>query len=824
MKLKVIKDGVELHNVDLATAGRQLILGRAEGADIRLDDRAVGREHALFLVSSGGVSVQKKSKFGRLSVNGAETSEAVLKPGDVISIADFLVRIEEGTVIRSTAAVKPSNEVTQPEGIAADQAPDLATVPEGNTPPLGQTLEAIPVDGNFMAGHQGIETAEPMQLGEPGMESPAMESQPEESIKMEAPMAEAGGELPEMQMDNGFAAEGGDRTAMISVGAVDCELVFNAGEANVERFKLNKPEIAIGRGSTCDIVITDKKSSRKHLVIKRVGINYVAVDQGSANGTSVNGVKISEQELAGDDVIKIGDTEFTFRATSQEYMQQEAAQEFIAPPTEEEPQDGIDQQLMSPGMMGMPQAGSDGQVPMQGGDPAGSSDPTLGGIPGLADPNAPKKKQTLIEKFKAQPKPRQAMILGVIGLVMVMAMQDDEPVKKPQPKPTPTATAGSSADAMFNALPEEKKQFVMNTYQLALDLYKKGEYEKSIYEIEKVHQVLVNGYRDSFEIKKYAQKSVEIQKAAEEEERRKKAEEKMRKEVQEFVAAAEAAVAAGREAEAKELFAKVLERDPENPSIMRLRQQLEEKENQRKAAEEAAREKEMKQKSLEASLQEGRDLLKAGKYYEVIEKMSEAIPIFAEEELMKKEAQQLIEEARHTLRARTKPHLDAGKAAFDSGDYLVARDHFYKALAVDSRSGTARRGLSQIREILHERSRRIYIDAITAESVSDYKTAKIKFKECLDSAMREDTYYGRCLRKYKRFELVDRATASDPVTSQTGAPSTDPAPPKLPSPVDVDASSGDPAPPAHDVKPELPSAAEAPASIKPEGAGDTKFE
>src|SRR5271154_2718081 len=96
-RLRVLKDGVEIQNIDLAAVGKASVsLGRAEGADIRLDDRAIGREHAVFLISSGGVAVQKKSKFGKLAVNGAEISESPVKPGDVINIADYQVRVADG--------------------------------------------------------------------------------------------------------------------------------------------------------------------------------------------------------------------------------------------------------------------------------------------------------------------------------------------------------------------------------------------------------------------------------------------------------------------------------------------------------------------------------------------------------------------------------------------------------------------------------------------------------------------------------------------------------------------------------------------------------
>ncbi len=46
-KLRLIKDGMEIRSLDLSGVGKtSVLIGRAEGCDLRIDDRAVGREHA----------------------------------------------------------------------------------------------------------------------------------------------------------------------------------------------------------------------------------------------------------------------------------------------------------------------------------------------------------------------------------------------------------------------------------------------------------------------------------------------------------------------------------------------------------------------------------------------------------------------------------------------------------------------------------------------------------------------------------------------------------------------------------------------------------
>jgi len=72
----------------------------------------------------------------------------------------------------------------------------------------------------------------------------------------------------------------------------------------------NMKVITIGRGSGNDVAINDSKVSRHHLqIIQDDYGNFRIVDFGSANGTFVNGRKISgEIPLSSNDIVRIGNT------------------------------------------------------------------------------------------------------------------------------------------------------------------------------------------------------------------------------------------------------------------------------------------------------------------------------------------------------------------------------------------------------------------------------------------------------------------------------------------------------------------------------------
>jgi pSer/pThr/pTyr-binding forkhead associated (FHA) protein len=69
----------------------------------------------------------------------------------------------------------------------------------------------------------------------------------------------------------------------------------------------------MGRAVENEIVILDKRSSREHAVIRREGRRSILEDQGSTNGTYLNGERLQHAvQLRDGDQVKVGDIAFTF--------------------------------------------------------------------------------------------------------------------------------------------------------------------------------------------------------------------------------------------------------------------------------------------------------------------------------------------------------------------------------------------------------------------------------------------------------------------------------------------------------------------------------
>ncbi len=90
-------------------------------------------------------------------------------------------------------------------------------------------------------------------------------------------------------------------------------LVALNGQHKGEDFRLRTGKNVIGTAADCDVVLSDKKLSRKHATIRFEGGEFQIADLDSSNGTSVNDEKVQKHDLIDNDIIKLGDIEFEFK-------------------------------------------------------------------------------------------------------------------------------------------------------------------------------------------------------------------------------------------------------------------------------------------------------------------------------------------------------------------------------------------------------------------------------------------------------------------------------------------------------------------------------
>jgi pSer/pThr/pTyr-binding forkhead associated (FHA) protein len=87
----------------------------------------------------------------------------------------------------------------------------------------------------------------------------------------------------------------------------------------INKFKLDKPLLRIGRDPASDIFIDNTVVSNEHAVIKTedrpepgAGVEFYVEDLNSTNSTFVNGEKITRHKLRHNDIIRVGWNTFKF--------------------------------------------------------------------------------------------------------------------------------------------------------------------------------------------------------------------------------------------------------------------------------------------------------------------------------------------------------------------------------------------------------------------------------------------------------------------------------------------------------------------------------
>lgn len=123
------------------------------------------------------------------------------------------------------------------------------------------------------------------------------------------------GELPDTPTSS-FApvsAEQGDSPALAEDpdGPV---LVVTKGPTPGERFYLDASRITVGRDPQCDIFLNDMTVSRSHALITVFDGGIEVIDQGSLNGTYVNGLCVDSATVSHGDMVQIGTFQMVFVA------------------------------------------------------------------------------------------------------------------------------------------------------------------------------------------------------------------------------------------------------------------------------------------------------------------------------------------------------------------------------------------------------------------------------------------------------------------------------------------------------------------------------
>lgn len=241
------KDGRELARKEM-DAG-EFTIGRDQDRQMVLASPSVSRRHCRVRIEPSGVSIIDDGSANGIVINGARipaNTMTAIPPNTRVEIAEFRLIVEP-----------------------AAMAPPPMAAPPMAAPPM-------------------------MPPGMPGMMPPQPLPQMPSAVL-------PGSALPQ----SGMPPAAGGPTDVV-------RLIAEGGQYSGRVFDLpGLAEITVGRGVGNDLVLDDPSMSRKHSKMRRIGGGRIEVeDLNSANGTYVNGRKITTAQAGPGDTVRFGELMF----------------------------------------------------------------------------------------------------------------------------------------------------------------------------------------------------------------------------------------------------------------------------------------------------------------------------------------------------------------------------------------------------------------------------------------------------------------------------------------------------------------------------------
>ena len=213
-------------------------------------------------------------------------------------------------------------------------SPDAWAQPQQGSSPWGQQSNQPPAPttygnggGSGQSWSQSAQVAD--QWGQPAQQAQqAQQGSWAPGVQQAPPTTPPGGNIPWQQQGSGQAQQGfgaspfespeGDRTVLRSTsGSQGIGMVrIEEGKEPGRVYEIRKESLSIGRSRESDIFLEDLAVSRLHASIISLGNNsYALRDEGSANGTKVNGQPVNKYQpypLQEGDKIQLGQTVLVF--------------------------------------------------------------------------------------------------------------------------------------------------------------------------------------------------------------------------------------------------------------------------------------------------------------------------------------------------------------------------------------------------------------------------------------------------------------------------------------------------------------------------------
>ncbi len=730
MKLIVLKNNKPFQEVIFETSdpleNYEIFIGRSEDCHVQIDDPAISRHHFVIKKENTAWVCEKITQLGSIYLHGSLLDKNQIKSGDEIKFGAYsliIPELEMEVVKEPVVAPLPETKFFVEESIPSEpqEADELALVsdrPVTDEPQISD--DSIIQEDSFQSSGENLDFNSSIDSDNNSVSDSLLQ---DETIQSNDNLdnfqtENFGGDqnLPTLTEE-----ESNDESTRFFKTFINYELHISGECAPYDRYEIGQDIINIGRDpEKCQIVLDDPDVSSVHAILRK---NYNEIhleDANSSTGTILNGERINKARINTGDEFLVGSTSFSLEVRS-DLLENE----------------------------------SDRLMPVETGQVIETEEiieeeVTESNNLNLTDELQAEK--SIIKRIWKDPvKRKKAIYALLLGALVLLFLPEEEKVPSNATKVVKKEDNKSQPDPkqVLN-LSKELENARNVAYELGVSFFEQSRYDLAQIEFQKVISI----DPDYKKVQSYLEQTkMGLKRIAELEEQKRADEEriKMKKIIDELLVKAKEAVEKREVQVAENLFSQITEKDPENFELSQLKIELEawQKDQERKALEIAL--KEAERKKMVDALSPGKTFYLKKEWYSAIQKLEVFLKLKGIDEDLIKEASDMLAEAKNQIELEITPILSKARTLKEDQDFKSAFEAFLEVLRIDPTHAEALNEVDNIKSQLDARSRKIYREAIIAESLSLFSDAREKFQEVLQVSPTDSEYYKKASDKLKNY-------------------------------------------------------------------------
>lgn len=492
--------------------------------------------------------------------------------------------------------------------------------------------------------------------------------------------------------------------------------------SHTESIRLKGNKWVAGRDSIAQVQLDDKKASRQHFCIEKVGEQFFIKDLQSANGTLLNGQELpphESKEIKSGDIITVNQLTMIFEMRDLSFSEK---------------------------LKDLPLQAYSGPLILS------SQEWDLAADSHRPPPRLETKElaqMSTAQKLTAQQKPNQlrtALLAGVAVLILGFALFGQNK--------SATTAADNSGIKNFESLSPEEKKFVVDSYNSAQNYYQEGRIQNALTQIAYVHKTLPF-YKDSRELESKLLEAQETLRQKEFIAQQRREQEETRLKVQNIVADCRDRYRNAVDINAaKSCLTEALQLDPDNADAQSIIAEIELRLNQ-------AQEAERKLKEFNDSVEKGRELFYKAKNLLQNKEYHEAISAFSahlnanhpDPDQLKPESQRTVASIEKQIETEKKTLMGRAQWQLNSGNLRSAILTAEQAKRVDPYDYTIANFVEQTKRTLEMKMKPIYEESVIEERFGNFEICKAKWQEIVSKDIPTGEYYLKAKRKLQQYGL-----------------------------------------------------------------------